>query len=1380
MGYWGRRIAPVVLLISFVTAGIAWDAPATVLGSVSGRAAGGPEAQAPGGGSAPHAPSTAPDSTGGPAPSASGAAGPGGPAARPVIQPLSPQSSTQSVPALFARSGGSRGSGADAGPAPDSDQDVVVSLQTGMVGGCARLEQVDPPTLDCSVRVGDSLVDTIKAEARGGSAGTSWVRIEAGLQAQMTLRKLDASGRETDEPLVERDDLSTRFRFTPRADQVTRPSEPIRLEVMALAQDDAGSTTAKAVIHLRLHVLSGKRTVVGYSFEDANGNGARDFDEPGLPSWGIGLHESGGRSLGSTRTDSGGRFTFEVAAAGVYEVAADAREGWTPTRPDAVKLDLSGDPGSGAVIDVLFGNRRVETQPDVSSYVSTDRGCQETGNARPYTVGDKLLVYLGVNGLPEADLSLRRELPSGQSELLFDRRRLPGGQAFSFESTAGTSPGAGRLVLEAFAPSGGPALAKAECGYTVDPAATPSIDYAPGKVDFGPVTVGQSRAQSVVLRNNGQAPLYLSSLGIQGGGGSPFSIATPNAGNTSIPPGGSYTLALQYAPRGSGNYQDYLQIRCNATNQPLVSIPVFGQTYDALPDVTAQIQSDRGCLEDQQNPLYFVGDAIQYQFQINGTSAPSALVKVEDVLPNGQTKIVYNRQVPLNQPVTPGSARIAPPYGDETLRLTAQVGQYQVRDECSFKVASGGTRIGGYKFKDVNGNGLWEGCPLTPGNPGSEPPIPGWGVTITGPESYTTTTDGEGRFEFIVGAPGTYYITEETRDGWAPTRPQTVSYNLQCYPGESPAPVLFGNKPVQGCGCVCPPCGGATPGAITATPWIPPPPGQTPTATSNFPPPVSTPTATSFPPPPGTPPGTPPPPPPPPVCTVQISPRPSLMNVAELAQFTASTTGGGSSRSYQWAVSGEVIRDYLETTRQAWSTTQMQPADFQRQTLGFYWKPLANQRFPNNAGPQPRTVSVTVTTPQGSCTDQVTLSVERNNTNISRQAEDWYTTNHNQAILVEHTLWHAQFPFQGFNYDGTLFFDFHRQYVDRFNNWRAEFGYPPVGMWDSGTSIPRGVDIDHAARAGFYTPLPKPSWFTLFGTIARGNNGLPCDTQSGQRQLRDYPNNRRLLGCAVTQAWHNGVHTGVGGDMLNPQWSPRDPVFWRWHNFVDIISQERMSVFLAAAASDPAAERLAEPQGPDQQRRTSPPHVVYEVPFRLYRFHESLERYAVTFDEPVSGLKASDLTVGGSPATAVTGERAGPYVFTGFTRPEYGEVQVELAGAGIQNLDNERFEGGTWTYVLVDPALDEDRDALTNAEEVNQTFTNPQDRDSDDDGLADGDEVKIHHTRPLMFDSDLDSASDRCELEKGSDPSDPADTAKGCPVKSIFMCWVGNGEAVDR
>jgi len=1306
-------------------------------------------------------------------------------------------SSTLSVPALVARSALARGLGQGRGDRPgarlgevDGDDGAVVTVQTGMAAGCARIEGMDPPTLDCTLRAGESFVETVKATVEGADdAKAMTVQLEpSGLPPHMSLRKLDDTGQETGEPLRAQGELNARLRFAPTAQQATRPRSPVEVDIVARAQDEHGNDEAKAVISLRLHVLETTRSIVGYKFEDKNGNGQRDIDEPGLASWGISLADAQGRAAGTTSTDANGRFLFEINTAGVYTVAEESRDGWVPTRPDAVQLNVQ-DVAAGPVIEVLFGNRRQETRPRVSGAVSTDRGCREHGNDAAYTLGAPMTIYFGVAGLAEADVSLKRVGADGSDVSLFARRRVPGGQPYSFQNRAGDTAGNERLVMEAYWPADGSLIYTAECNYAVNPAPSPAVDYSPERVDFGSVARGGKARQILTLRNVGQSPLYLSSVSMQGGGGSPFTFLSPNLAGLTLPPGQSYQVDLQFAPYTSGDYQDFVVIRCNATNQPIVTVPVFGQTYDAQPDASAYIGADRGCLEDQQNPLYFVGDPIQFSFRIDSAAGgyTQGQAKVEDILPSGQSKVVYNRQVALNQTVSLGGARIIPPVGDETLRLTAQVGNYVARDECTFRVAAGGTRIIGYKYQDQNGNGLWEGCPTTPWNPGAEPPIPGWGITLTGPQSYQTTTDASGRFEFVVSAPGTYYVTEESRSGWYATRPTSVSFTVQCYPGEAPAPILFGNKQ-SGCGaCPCQPCPGGTPGpgAPTATPWNPPPPpGTTPTATPWFPPPQATATPTFPAPPPNPPPGSPPPPPPVSVpCTVQISPRPSLMNVAELAQFTASVSGAAGTPGYQWTVSGEVIRDYAELTRQGWSTSAMQPQDFQRSTIGFYWKPEPNQRHPDNSGPQPRQVEVTATVAGGSCTDRVTLNVERNNNSTSRQAEDFYLANHNQAVLVEHTLWHAQYPWQAFNYDGTLFFDFHRQYLDRFNSWRAEFGYPPLGIWDSGTGLPRGVDVDHAARGAMYTPLAKPSWFTLGGLVPRSSNGQPCDTRAGQRRLGDYPADRRLLGCAVTHTWHNGVHTGIGGDMLNPQWSPRDPVFWRWHNFVDIVSQERMSVLFAAAnlAENLARGDAAGAPGRTQQHLAYPPHVTYQVPFRLYRFmDEPLSEYAVLFDQPVSGVKAADLTVNGMAATAVTGDREGPYVFRGFPPPAEGPIEVRLAAGAIKNLENEGFQGNHWPYVRVDPVPDEDRDGILSLDEVRVHFTNPQDRDSDDDGLADGDEVALYHTRPLMWDSDRDSASDKCELESGSDPNDPASQSKGCPVTSVFVCWAGNGEPIDR
>ena len=338
-------------------------------------------------------------------------------------------------------------------------------------------------------------------------------------------------------------------------------------------------------------------------------------------------------------------------------------------------------------------------------------------------------------------------------------------------------------------------------------------------------------------------------------------------------------------------------------------------------------------------------------------------------------------------------------------------------------------------------------------------------------------------------------------------------------------------------------------------------------------------------------------------------------------------------------------------------------------------------------------------------------------------------------------------------------------------------------LWDSGTSIPRGVDVDHAARGPFYAPAAKPPWFTLTGTFQRPGQ-WPALAILPEAENDDFATIHSIASywaCAVTHTWHNAVHTAVGGDMLNVQFSPRDPIFWRFHRFVDTVSQDRLTALAMLGMDHPEAEaamRAADLN--DQNQADSPPRINYQEPFRLYRFLDKLDQVSVEFDQTVIGVKAGSVLVNGRPASSVERVSGTRYIFSGFPEPELGEIEIEVVPGAIKNVNNIAFEGDRWEYFRVDPDLDEDRDGLKSHDEIYIYLTSPIDRDSDDDGLADGDEVNLHKTRPLMWDSDMDGANDKCELEKGSDPNDPTDTARGCPVSSVFVCYVGNGDSLER
>ena len=98
---------------------------------------------------------------------------------------------------------------------------------------------------------------------------------------------------------------------------------------------------------------------------------------------------------------------------------------------------------------------------------------------------------------------------------------------------------------------------------------------------------------------------------------------------------------------------------------------------------------------------------------------------------------------------------------------------------------------------------------------------------------------------------------------------------------------------------------------------------------------------------------------------------------------------------------------------------------------------------------------------------------------------------------------------------------------------------------------------------------------------------------------------------------------------------------------------------------------------------TGAPTVVSETPRRLSSVAD-MPAVSVVFSRPVSGVTAADLTVDGSPATALAcascsaGVGSGPYEFSGFAAPAPGSAAVVLSAGAIQS-DGVPFGGEAWT-----------------------------------------------------------------------------------------------------
>jgi hypothetical protein len=301
-------------------------------------------------------------------------------------------------------------------------------------------------------------------------------------------------------------------------------------------------------------------------------------------------------------------------------------------------------------------------------------------------------------------------------------------------------------------------------------------------------------------------------------------------------------------------------------------------------------------------------------------------------------------------------------------------------------------------------------------------------------------------------------------------------------------------------------------------------------------------------------------------------------NVGQQAILTAVTTGFTAS-SFAWTIPGPHIKDYQEelgtrsspqpVTPDPWSTTALTAADLAGQTVRLYWKPSAAQTHPQTGGPEPRAVSLAVTpSGGGSCTVTATYMIERNLTDPDRQPEDFYTSTHRAPtttnplmgrIIDEHMYWH-QIVKGGPAGTWIQFLPWHGYFLRRFNEWRAEFGYPPVAPWYPGRPLPTGPAYDHTAglRLATYDPAANriPTYYTIAGGTA---------INSGHRRLGEYASVDEFSN-SFEPFYHGNVHCNIGSatggffDTSGPGFgsmckssSPKDPMFWRWHGFIDVM-----------------------------------------------------------------------------------------------------------------------------------------------------------------------------------------------------------------------------------
>ncbi len=153
-----------------------------------------------------------------------------------------------------------------------------------------------------------------------------------------------------------------------------------------------------------------------------------------------------------------------------------------------------------------------------------------------------------------------------------------------------------------------------------------------------------------------------------------------------------------------------------------------------------------------------------------------------------------------------------------------------------------------------------------------------------------------------------------------------------------------------------------------------------------------------------------------------------------------------------------------------------------------------------------------------------------------------------QSVIDDHKAWHDMHNSGGTTGPGSgeQFLTFHRDFVGRLENSLSSNPttrkYTPLPKWNPATPIP--PEFSHPGRNTDDPRVPLPSWATIGG-------GITPDPVFGYTSLRQFQSFDEL-GRALGSRYHGSVHNAVGGVMTTFR-SPRDPIFFPWHAFLDDI-----------------------------------------------------------------------------------------------------------------------------------------------------------------------------------------------------------------------------------
>ena len=337
------------------------------------------------------------------------------------------------------------------------------------------------------------------------------------------------------------------------------------------------------------------------------------------------------------------------------------------------------------------------------------------------------------------------------------------------------------------------------------------------------VTIGRkfvSLVLALLLISTGLAPVGLTPIKA-----AEYDLTTDTSVQQVAIEGAIWTKLASSDPTGSGIFESFLRVQKNGVEK--------GYNTDYRPiqfDENSSAQFTRS-FKLADVPQVKIGETIYREFQLDinqqSSSDPEWYISLDKFqvwltdnpnlhgydtstwgFPSGAVKVydLGDNSIKLDYRTNPGSGKrdyrvlvpesmFAGKTGEYVVLFTQHGATYEANDGYEeWGVAIKNALIEGYKWNDMNGDGVWDAA---------EPGLNGWTINLSGAVSTSTLThyDDSGKagyYSFSV-APGSYTVSEVEQAAWMQTYPVDDSYSVTAGNGAVISGLNFGNmQPLPG------------------------------------------------------------------------------------------------------------------------------------------------------------------------------------------------------------------------------------------------------------------------------------------------------------------------------------------------------------------------------------------------------------------------------------------------------------------------------------------------------------------------------------------------------------------------------------------------------